>query len=136
MLPTVLLLVPLVIGTFAAVFRVLWIEPGSGLLQVAMLAARFSATTAAIGIVLGAPAWYLASRARLRAAWQVTLIGAALGALSGFLLPLLVGKAQARHFVSGLYPYPLEYAMFGALAAFAAWFFLLRAPAPQKDEQH
>jgi hypothetical protein len=135
MLPTLLLLVPLVIGIFAAVFRVLWIEPGGGLLQVAVLAARFSATTAAIGIVLGAPAWYLVSRARLRAAWQVTLVGAALGGLSGFLMPLLVGEAQARHFFSGLYPYPVEYAMFGALTAFAAWWFLLRAPVRRKDPQ-
>jgi hypothetical protein len=84
--------------------------------------------------VFGAPAWYLVSRARLRAAWQVTLIGAVLGGLAGLLLPLLVGDAQARNFFSGIYPYPLEYAMFGALSAFAAWWFVIRTADRAKEK--
>jgi hypothetical protein len=121
-----LLLTPLLIGVFATAFRVLWVEPSGDLVHIGMLVARFAAITYAVSVGFGLPAWFLIRRLGLRAAWQVTLIGAALGGVSGALLPVVVGEAGARQFFSGLYPYPVEYAMFGAVTAFAAWWWVLR----------
>jgi hypothetical protein len=120
------LVTPVLIGISAALFRSIWIEPSNDPAQVVKLALLFSAITYAIAIVLGAPAYLLIRRFVLRAAWQVTLIGALLGAASGALLPSIVGEANAKQFFSGLYPYPLEYAMFGAITAFIVWWFVLR----------
>jgi predicted membrane-bound spermidine synthase len=122
---SLLALIPLAIGIAAALFRSLWIEPSHDPAHIAKMALQLSAITYAIAFVLGAPAYLLIRRFGLRAAWQVTLIGAVLGALSGALLPLIVGEANAKQFFSGLYPYPLEYAMFGAVTAFVAWWFVL-----------
>jgi hypothetical protein len=122
----ILLLTPLIIGIAAAVFRSVWIEPSTDPAHIAKVAMQLSAITYAIAIVFGIPAYLLIRRFGLRAAWQVTLIGAVLGALSGALLPVIVGDTNAKQFFSGLYPYPLEYAMFGAIIAFVAWWFVLR----------
>jgi hypothetical protein len=129
---SLLALIPLAIGIAAALFRSLWIEPGLEVAHIAKLALQLSAITYAIAFVLGAPAYLLIRRVGLSAAWQVTLIGAVLGGVSGALLPLIVGEANAKKFFSGLYPYPLEYAMFGAIIAFVAWWFVLRPPARRK----
>lgn len=126
MKPALLALAPLAIGTFAALFRAMWIAPTSDPVQIATSALGLSALTYALAILFGVPAYVLIRRFGLRAAWQVTLIGAVLGAVSGALLPALVGEANAKHFFSGLYPYSLEYAMFGAVVAFAAWWVVLR----------
>ncbi|MCA3042743.1 MAG: hypothetical protein ACK5YU_12920 [Burkholderiales bacterium] len=126
---SLLALTLLVIGIAAALFRSFWIEPNSDPVDIARLALQLSAITYAIAFVLGAPAYLLIRRVGLRAAWQVTLIGAVLGGVSGALLPLIVGEANAKQFFSGLYPYPLEYAMFGAVTAFVAWWFVLRPTA-------
>jgi hypothetical protein len=115
-----LLLTPILIGAFAAAFRVLWVEPSGDLFHIGVLVVRFAAITYAVSIGFGLPAYFLIRRLGLRAAWQVALIGAALGGISGALLPVVVGEAYARQFFSGLYPYPVEYAMFGAVTAFAA----------------
>jgi hypothetical protein len=112
-------LTPLVIGSAAALFRSIWIEPTT-------LALQLSALTYALVIALGVPAYALVRRFGLRAAWQVTLIGAVLGAMSGVVLPALVGETNAKYFFSGLYPYALEYAAFGAITAFVAWWLVLR----------
>jgi hypothetical protein len=125
-----LLLTPLLIGVFATAFRVLWVEPSGDLNHIGMLVVRFAAITYALSIGFGLPAWFLVRRLGLRAAWQVALIGAALGGVSGALLPVVVGEAQARQFFSGLYPYPVEYAMFGAVTAFAAWWLVFRPERP------
>ncbi len=121
-----LLLTPFGIGVFAAGFRVLWLESGGDAARFAGLALGFAAIGYVLALLFGWPGWLLIRRLRLRAAWQVTLVGAVLGAASGALLPLVLGDARARHFFSGLYPYPLEYAFFGALTAYAAWFLVLR----------
>ncbi len=126
---SLLALALLAIGIAAALFRSFWIEPNSDPVDIARLALQLSAITYAIAFVLGAPAYLLIRRVGLRAAWQVTLIGAVLGGVSGALLPLIVGEANAKQFFSGLYPYPLEYAMFGAVTAFVAWWFVLRPTA-------
>jgi hypothetical protein len=130
---TLVLLAPFFIGIFAAVFRSVWIEPVSGAAHIASSALQLSAITYAIAIVFGLPAYLLIRRFGLRAAWQVTLIGAVLGAISGALLPMLIGDAKAKQFFSGLYPHPLEYAMFGAITAFAAWWCVLRANTGKKE---
>jgi hypothetical protein len=122
-----LLLTPILIGVFATAFRVLWVEPSGDLFEVGVLVVRFAAITYALSIGFGLPAYFLMRRVGLRAAWQVTLIGAALGGISGALLPIVFGEAYARQFFSGLYPYPVEYAMFGAVTAFAAWRLVFRA---------
>ena len=49
------------------------------------------------------------------------LVGAGLGAISGAVLPLLVGDDAMRPFTSGLYPIPIEFGFFGALTA---WVFV------------
>jgi hypothetical protein len=119
-------LTPLVIGSAAALFRSIWIEPTSDPTRIATLALQLSALTYALVIALGVPAYALVRRFGLRAAWQVTLIGAVLGAMSGVVLPALVGETNAKYFFSGLYPYALEYAAFGAITAFVAWWLVLR----------
>ncbi|MCA3019378.1 MAG: hypothetical protein ING73_08505 [Rhodocyclaceae bacterium] len=129
---SLLALTLLVIGIAAALFRSFWIEPNSDPVDIARLALQLSAITYAIAFVLGAPAYLLIRRVGLRAAWQVTLIGAVFGGVGGALLPLIVGEANAKQFFSGLYPYPLEYAMFGAVTAFVAWWFVLRPTARTK----
>ncbi len=123
---SLLALTLLVIGIAAALFRSFWIEPNSDPVDIARLALQLSAITYAIAIAFGFPAYLLIHRFGLGAAWQVTLIGAVLGGVSGALLPLIVGEANAKQFFSGLYPYPIEYAMFGAVTAFVAWWFVLR----------
>ena len=127
-----LALTPICIGASAALFRSLFIEPSSDPAHIAKVALQLSAITYAIAFVLGAPAYLLIRRFGLRAAWQVTFIGGVLGAISGALLPVIVGEAKAKQFFSGLYPYPLEYAMFGAITAFVAWWFVLR-PTKRKN---
>ena len=122
----ILVLVPLVIGISAALFRSFWIEPSHNVAQIAKVALQLSGITYAIAIVFGLPAYLLIRRFGLRAPWQVTIIGAVLGGISGALVPILIGEAEAKQFFSGLYPYPLEYAMFGAITAFVAWWFVLR----------
>lgn len=128
----ILVLVPLIIGIAAALFRSLWIEPSDDVAHIVKSALQLSAITYAIAFVLGPPAYMLIRRFGLRAAWQVTLIGAVFGGVGGALLPLIVGEANAKQFFSGLYPYPLEYAMFGAVTAFVAWWFVLRPTARTK----
>ncbi len=123
---TILFLTPLIIGISAALFRSFWIEPSNDPAHFATAALQLSAITYAIAIVFGVPAYLLIQRFGPRAAWQVVFIGAALGAVSGALVPILVGEANAKPFFSGLYPYPLEYAMFGAITAFIAWWFVFR----------
>lgn len=127
-------LAPFVIGIAAALFRSLWIEPSHDVAHIAKMALQLSAITYAIAFVLGAPAYLLIRRFGLRAAWQVTLIGAVLGGVSGALLPPIVGEANAKQFFSGLYPYPLEYAMFGAVTAFVAWWVVLRSTTRIKEK--
>ena len=127
MKPAILILTPFVIGIFAAVFRTIWVEPSNDLANIAVLALRYSLITYAIAIVFGAPAYLLIRRAGLRAAWQVVGIGAVLGAVNGALIPLVLGKKLAIQFFSGLYRHALEYAMFGAITAFAAWWFFIRS---------
>jgi hypothetical protein len=129
---SLLALTPLAIGIAAALFRSLWIEPSDDVAHIAKMVLQLSAITYAIAFVLGAPAYLLIHRFGLRAAWQVTLIGAVLGGVSGALLPVIVGEANAKQFFSGLYPYPFEYAMFGAITAFVAWWFVLRPTARTK----
>ncbi|MFM7459791.1 MAG: hypothetical protein ACKO15_02995 [Burkholderiales bacterium] len=121
-----LALAPFVIGILAALFRALWIEANNDPAHIAKIALQLSAITYAMAIVFGVPAYLLIRRFGLRAAWQVTLIGAVLGAMSGAVVPTLVGKAEAKKVFSGLYPYPLEYALFGAIIAFVAWWAVLR----------
>jgi|688.fasta_scaffold1014455_2 hypothetical protein len=116
-----LALLPLAIGIAAALFRSVWIEPTSDPAHIAKVALQLSAITYAIAIIFGLPAYLLIRSFGLRAAWHVTVIGAVLGAIGGAALPVLVGEANAKQFFSGLYPYPLEYAMFGAITAFVAW---------------
>jgi hypothetical protein len=128
-----LLLTPILIGVLAAAFRVLWVEPSGDVFQFGVLVVRFAAITYAVSVGFGLPAYLLIRRLGLREAWQVALIGAALGGISGALLPVVVGEAYARQFFSGLYPYPLEYAMFGAVTAFAAWWLVLRKEVRRKQ---
>jgi len=130
---SLLALTLLAIGIAAALFRSLFIEPSSDPAYIAKMALQLSALTYAIAIAFGVPAYLLIRRFALRAAWQVILIGAALGAVCGALLPLIVGEANAKQFFSGLYPYPLEYAMFGAITAFVAWWFVLRPTNSTKE---
>ena len=47
----------------------------------------------------------------------VVLVGAGLGAMSGVVLPWLIGAAAMRPFVSGLYPIASEFGFFGAFTA-------------------
>jgi hypothetical protein len=131
----ILVLVPLIIGIAAALFRSLWIEPSHDVAHIAKFALQLSAITYAIAIVFGVPAYLLIRRFGLRAAWQVTLIGAGLGAVSGPLLPLIAGEANAKQFFSGLYPYSIEYAMFGAITAFVAWWFVPRPTGSKEDKR-
>ena len=51
----------------------------------------------------------------------VVLVGAGLGAISGAVLPLLVGDDAMRPFISGLYPIAIKFGFFGA---FTTWVFV------------
>jgi hypothetical protein len=73
---SLLAITPLAIGIAAAIFRSLWIEPSDDVAHIVKSALQLSAITYAIAFVLGAPAYMLIRRFGLRAAWQVTLIGA------------------------------------------------------------
>jgi hypothetical protein len=128
--------IPLVIGLFAAAFRLVWLDPFGDELHFVPAVLRYVGLTYALSTALGVPAYLLVRFTRLRSAWAIVLLGAVLGAISGVLIPALVGVTEAKKLFSGVYPYPLEYAMFGAITAGVCWWLVIyRRPAQPADER-
>jgi hypothetical protein len=86
---------------------------------------RYAMLAYPAALLLGIPAYWLMTRGG-PTGWHtkpafVVAVGAGLGAISGVVLPLIVGDAAMRPFVSGLYPIAIEFGFFGA---FTAWVFV------------
>ena len=79
-------------------------------------------------LALGVPTYLVMSRLGAMSLLQVIVSGALLGAVSGVLMPGLLGMQLewARAFESGLFNTVLLFTMFGSITAFVFWWLALR----------